>query len=167
MPNKSQSILLAGAAVGVAVLIAKFIPVVGDCLACILFIAAGAVAVWHYTDRHQLTMKGGQGLSLGALAGLAAGVVESVLQLLFVAIGLRPGWLEEMRQSFDQSGLDAAQIDQIMGWLSSPGAYLGIVVIGLTMGAIAGGIGGMIGANIFKRESELFDEGAEPTDVTP
>lgn len=165
MPNKSQSILLAGAAVGVAAIIAAFIPIVGECLACILYVAAGGIAVWHYTDRHQLTMKGGQGLVLGALAGLVAGIVQTVLDQLLVSIGAKPGWREEMQQNFGQSGMDPAQIEQILEWLSSPMAYVGIVLVALVMCSVGGGIGGAIGANVFKRESEYFDEGFESPDT--
>lgn len=158
MPNKSQSVLLAGGAAGIAAILAAFIPTVGDCLACLLYVGAGMAAVWHYTDRHQLTMKGGQGLSLGALAGLAAGVVQTVLDQLLVAMGVKPGWQEEMREGFERSGMDPAQMDQFAEWFSSPLAYLGIIVIGLVLGAIAGGIGGAIGANIFKRESPIHGD---------
>lgn len=161
MPNKSQSIFLAGAAVGVAAVLASLIPTAGDCLACLLYVAAGLVAVWHYTDRHQLTLKGGQGLSLGALAGLVAGSVQTVLDQLFVGIGIKPSWREEMQQGFDQSGMDPAQMDQVMAWFDSPFAFIGIVAIGLVIGAIAGGIGGAIGANVFKNEAGLFDGGDE------
>lgn len=167
MPNKIQSILLAGAAVGVSAVIIGFIPVVGDCVACLLFLAAGVIAVWHYTDRHDLTLKGGQGLVLGAVAGLVAGAVQAVLERVFVGLGLKPGWQEEMQRSFDQSGMDPAQLEQIQGWLSSPGAYIGIAAVALVMCAIAGGIGGVIGANVFKRESDVLGEDPDSVDAAP
>lgn len=163
MPNKSQSVFLAGAAAGVAAVLSGLIPTVGECLACLAYIAAGLVAVWHYTDRHQLTMKGGQGLSLGALAGLVATLVQTVLEQLFVLIGLKPTWLEEMRRGFEQSGLDPAQIDQMQELMSSPFAVVGVILIWLVLGAIAGAMGGVIGANIFKSDTGFFEHGREPT----
>jgi len=153
MPDKSQSILLAGMAGGVAAIIAGLIPTVGDCIGCILFIAAGVLAVWHYTDRHQVTIKGGQGLVLGALAGLVGGIVQSILDQVLMAVGAKPGWREEMRQGFEQSGMDPAQMEQVMEWFSSPVALVAIMLVVLVMCMIAGGIGGAIGANIFKRGS--------------
>ena len=153
MPDKSQSILLGGAAIGIAAAMINLIPTIGGCIACLLYIAAGVVAVWHYTDRHQLTVKGGQGAGLGALAGLVAGAVAFVIQLLFQVIGLTPSWRVQMEQQFERSGMDPAQIEEILQTLSSPLVMVGIILAGLVVDAVLGAIGGAIGASMFKRES--------------
>lgn len=163
MPNRSQSIILAGAAAGVAAVLTGLIPAFGDCLACIILIAAGMLAVWHYTDRHHVTVTGGQGLLLGALAGLIAGGVQTMVAALFTRIGVTPGWQEELRRGFEESGMDPTQIEQIQQMLSSPAAYVGILVFGLFVTAVAGGIGGAIGAAAFKRGDEALEDRRTPS----
>lgn len=157
MPDKSQSILLGGAATGIAAAIINLIPTVGGCIACLLYIVAGIVAVWHYTDRHQVTITGGQGAGLGALAGIVAGAVAAAMQLLFQVIGLAPDWRTAMEQQFDQSGMDPAQMEQMLEWMSSPLFVVAIILIMLIVDAILGAIGGAIGASMFKRESGRAD----------
>lgn len=159
MPNKTQSVLLAGAAIGVAGAILNLIPTAGGCLACIAYLGAGILAVWHYTDRYNRTLKGGRGAGLGALAGLVAAVIGFILQLLFQAIGLAPGWREAMEQQLDQSGMDPAQMEQIIETFSSPLVMTGVVLAGFVVYAIVGGLGGVIGAAIFKRGTDIFEEG--------
>lgn len=153
MPDKSQSIILAGAAVGIGAAILNLVPTVGGCIACLAYLGAGILAVWHYTDRHQLTLKGGQGAGLGALAGVLAGIVAFVLQLLFQTIGLAPDWREAMEEGFANSNMDPAQIDEIMQTMSSPLVMVGLVVVGLILNAVIGAIGGVIGASLFKKDA--------------
>ncbi len=151
MPEKGQSILLGGAAVGIAAAIVNLIPTVGGCISCLLYIAAGIVAVWHYTDRHQLTITGGQGAGIGALAGIVAGVAAGVLGYVFQLIGIAPDWRTAMEQGFDQSGMDPAQMEQMLEWMSSPLFMIGIILVSLIVAAILGAIGGAIGSSLFKR----------------
>lgn len=161
MPNKSQSILLAGAAIGVAAPILGLIPGVGSCLACIAYILAGLLAVWHYTDRHHLTITGGQGAGLGALAGIVAMAIASILGFLFMSIGLTPPWREAFEEQLDASGMDPAQIDQFMEMASSPLFIVGFILLGLVIYAIMGALGGVIGASVFKKGDGFFDERPE------
>lgn len=158
MPNKSQSILLAGAAIGVAAPILGLIPAIGSCLSCIAYLCAGLLAVWHYTDRHNMTLKGGEGAGLGALAGIVAMAVASVLGYLFMAIGLTPPIRQVIEEQLDTSGVDPAQADQIMEMASSPLFIVAFFVVALIIYAILGAIGGVIGANVFKKGNDFFEE---------
>ncbi len=161
MPNKSQSIILAGAAIGVAAAILGLIPAIGSCLSCIAYICAGLLAVWHYTDRHNLTLKGGEGAGLGALAGIVAMAVASILGFLFMAIGLTPPIRQVIEDQLDASGLDPAQAEQIMEMASSPLFIVGIFLVALVIYAILGAIGGVIGASVFKKGNDFFEENPE------
>ncbi len=161
MPDKFQSILLAGIAIGVAASILGLIPFVGSCLACIAYVGAGLLAVWHYTDRHQLTLKGGQGAGIGALAGIVAMVAASAIQLLLMATDLRPSLEQIIADQLDTSGMDPAQVEQIMNMVESPFFIVGIVLVALVIYSILGAIGGAIGASTFKRGGDFFDETAE------
>ena len=161
MPNKSQSILLAGAAIGVTAAILGLIPAIGSCLACVAYICAGVLAVWHYTDRHHLTLKGGQGAGIGALAGIVAMAVASILGFLFMAIGLTPPIRQVIEEQLDASGMDPAQAEQIMEMTSSPLFIVGVFLVALVIYAILGAIGGAIGASVFKKEKDFFEESPE------
>lgn len=161
MPNKSQSILLAGAAIGVAAPILALIPAVGSCFSCIAYVCAGLLAVWHYTDRHNLTLKGGEGAGLGALAGIVAMAVASLLSFLFTAIGLTPPIRQVIEDQLDASGVDPAQAEQIMEMASSPLFIVAFFIVALIIYAILGAIGGVIGANVFKKGSDFFEESRE------
>lgn len=154
MSDKSQSIVLAGVSVGIAAAILNLIPVAGGCLACLVYLGAGVVAVWHYTDRHHVTLKGGEGAGLGALAGILAGAVSFALQWLFQAIGLAPNWRVAMEEQFEQSGMDPAQMEQIIEMLSSPLVMIGIVLGMLIIYAILGALGGVMGASFFKKGAD-------------
>lgn len=163
MSTKSQSIFLAGAAIGVLAAILGLIPAVGGCLACIAYIGAGVLAVWHYTDRHQLTLKGGQGAGMGALAGIVAMAVASILSFLFMAFGLTPPLRQLIEDQLDSSGMDPAQIEQIMEMTSSPLFIIGVFLVALVIYAILGAIGGAIGASVFKKHGtgDFFEENVE------
>lgn len=161
MPTKSQSIVLAGVAIGVAAAILALIPSVGSCLACIAYICAGLLAVWHYTDRHTLTLKGGQGAGLGSLAGIVAVVVAAVLGYLFSFIGLTPPFRQAMEEQLSASGMDPAQMEQFMELMSSPLFFVGMTILGIIIGAIGGAIGGVIGASVFKKGDGFFEESTE------
>lgn len=157
MPDKTPSILLAGIAVGVAATVLNLVPVVGSCLACLAYIGAGLLAVWHYTDRHRITLKGGQGAGIGALAGLVAMVTASLLQFVFMMIGVQPSLREMVSDQLDMSGLDPAQVEQIMNMVESPFFIVGILLVATVIYAILGAIGGAIGASLFKRGGDALD----------
>ncbi len=158
MPDKSQSILLAGAAVGVAATLVSLVPVVGGCVACLIYIGAGVMAVWHYTDRHQLTIGGGQGAGLGALAALVAMVVSGLLSFLFTTIGLTPPLRQVISEQLSTSGLDPAQADQFMEMASSPLFIVGVILFVAVIYALLGALGGAIGASAFKPGGDLRQE---------
>lgn len=158
MPDKTQSILLAGLAIGVAATVLGLVPGVGGCLACATYIGAGMLAVWHYTDRHRLTLQGGQGAGIGALAGVVAMVTASILQFVLMATGVQPSFREAIADQLDASGLDPAQVEQFMSMVESPFFVVGMILVGLVVYAILGAIGGAIGASVFKRGGEVFED---------
>jgi hypothetical protein len=158
MPSKTQSILLAGVAIGVAAALFSLIPMAGSCLACIAYLCAGLLAVWHYTNTHQVTITGGQGAGIGALAGIVAMIVASILGYLFMAIGLAPNWQDMMMQQLEASGMDPEQQEQMAEFFSSPLVWVGFILLGLVLYAIIGAIGGAIGASVFKKGRDTFGE---------
>ncbi len=152
MPNKKESILLVGVITGLVVVLASFIPTAGDIIGCLAYIGAGMLVVWHYVDKHSVTLTGGQGIGLGVLACLAASVTSLVLDAALRALAIKPSWQEEMRQSMEQGGAD---ISQLGGFMTSPGFLVVMIGIGLVLlSVIAGVIGGVIGSKVFKGGEE-------------
>ncbi len=154
MPNKRESILLVGVITGLVVVLASFIPAAGDFIGCLAYIGAGMLVVWHYVDKHSVTLTGGQGIGLGVLTCLAAYVTAFVLDAGLRALAIKPSWQEEMRQGMEQGGADMSQLGGFGEFMTSPG-FLGVMIlVGLVFAVIAGVIGGVIGSKLFKRGEE-------------
>lgn len=154
MPSKTQSILIAGVSMAVVAALVGFFPVVGGCLTCVAVLAAGLIAVWHYTDTYNLTITGGTGAGMGAAAGAVMTVVGILLGLVLAVLGLQPGFGEGRRQALqglEDSGLDPEQLDQFSGIIESAAFPLVIVACTLVVYLILGAIGGAIGAAVFKK----------------
>ena len=163
MSKKTESILLVGVIAGLVGVLASFIPAAGDFIACLAYIGAGMLAVWHYADNNRLTLTGGQGIGLGVLTCIAAYVTGFVLDAALRALAIKPSWQEEMRQGIEQGGADMSQLGGFGEFMTSPG-FLGVMIaIGLVFSVIAGVIGGVIGSKLFKRgeEAEKVQEGSD------
>lgn len=119
------------------------------------------MAVWHYTSTNELTLASGQGAGMGALAGVVASVIGSILQQTFSALGILPDWRDAIVEGLEQSGMDPSQVDQWVETLTSPLAFIGLMLVGILFAAILSAIGGAIGASMFKKggeTAELFVE---------
>ncbi|MEM8488995.1 MAG: hypothetical protein AAF564_25845 [Bacteroidota bacterium] len=155
MPSKTQSIILGGAIVGVLSPLIGLIPVVGGCISCLGYTIAGVVAVWHYTSTHELTIAGGSGAGMGALAGIVTALVGGLVSYVLIALDVAPG-MEQVMEGFAESGaLDDEQLEDIADFIFSPVAYLAFMGVGAIIGAILGAIGGAIGASVFKKGGEF------------
>ena len=154
MSEKNLSILIGGLAGGLlAVLLSLPQNQFLGCLACLSYVGCGLVAVWHYTNTNTLTIAGGEGAGIGALAGVVGGVVSSLLGWFFRMIGLLPGTEEAIQQLEDSGQLD--QMDEntaeMMYQFIEFSTGIGGVVISVIIAVILGVIGGAIGAAVFKK----------------
>ena len=164
MSDKTQSILIGGVA---AAVLATILSLPQNqclgCLVCLCYVGSGLLAVWHYTNTQSLTIKGGEGAGIGALASVVCGVVGGILGFLFRAIGLLPG-VDEIIEQIEESGqfdqLDPDTADMIYSWIEIS-AGIGGLVIGVVFAVILGVIGGAIGAAVFKKGTA-----APPSDVS-
>ena len=120
-------------------------------MACLGDMVAGFVAVWHYANTYELTVPGGHGAGMGALAALVSGIVYSLLTWLFRATGIQPSQMEQQQQMMEWFGMDPAQTEQMAQAAPSPGMMMVYLVIGLLVGAIVGAVGGAVGAAVFKK----------------
>lgn len=155
MPSKTQSILLGGAIVGVLVALLSQIPVVGGCIACLGYAAAGVVGVWHYTNTNELTIASGNGAGMGALAGVVAALIASLIGYVLMTMGLIPDMQQVLEQMSESGQMPDEQLEMMEGIFNSPLFFGGMIVLSTILGAILGAIGGAIGASMFKKGGEL------------
>ena len=153
MPSKTMSALVGGLAGGLLVTVIT-LPQndLLNCLACLMYAGCGLIAVWHYTDTNELTISGGEGVKLGALAGVVGGLVVGILAILFRAIGVLPGAEDIMREMEESGALD--QMGEMADfWISfiEFTAGPGSILIGIPIAAVISLAGGAIGAALFKK----------------
>ena len=159
MSRELQSAALSGVAIGVLATLMALIPTAGGCLACLAYIGAGIMAVWHYSTTNQVNVPSGKGIVLGILAGIAATVVALILSDILRSVGWMPG-LEETIAQMEEAGsldaMDASTRETVLGFVGMMFGFVGKIV-GLLIGALAGLIGGAIGAAMFKDKFEEAD----------
>ena len=162
MPSKTQSILIGALVYAVVGAVMSFIATsggmataaLGGCGACLAAFAGPMVGVWHYVSTNKLTIPAGSGAGLGAVTGLAGGVLAYGLTQLLRVINILPTVAEAaelQRQMMIDMGVDAAEVDAQLAAgsaMSGPVAEIAISVIG---GLIIGAIGGAIAASVFKK----------------
>lgn len=167
MPSKTQSIILGGLILGIAIPFLSLVPILGVCLCCFAYVGAGMFSTWHYTDTYDLTIKGGTGASMGAASGAIAGFAAFIVTMILVGFGLIPG-VEEVIQQLDdpqfreQVGPDAA--DQVIRMVEQ--YYTPIsAVVNVLAGLILGLIGGIIGASVFQQGGDTPTRQADSSHV--
>ncbi len=164
MPNKAESILLVGVIAGLASVLASFIPAAGDFVGCLVPLGAGMLVVWHYTDKHRVTLTSGGGINLGVLTGLATFVTAFVLDIIVRLVGVKPSFQEEVRQGMEQGGADMSQLGGFGEFMMSPAYVVVIAGIGLVLSVLLGLVGGLMGSKMFKR-GEAEGPVDEPADL--
>jgi len=169
MPSKIQSLLIGGllaAVTGVFIAVAGQVsggsdpvnpsPILGGIftfLGCMAAMTSGFIAVWHYTNENELTLTGGQGVGIGALAGIIYGVGALLLSYLMVSIDVLPSPMETLERVRESGAFDAPGAEQAESVMQMMYTW-GIPIITVVMGVIMGLIGGAIGAAVFKRDSD-------------
>ena len=155
MPSKTQSILIGAVVYIVLGLLINFLfqggGMVAGFLACLIPLSSGLVAVWHYTATHNLTIPGGQGAGMGALAGLAGAVVASAIAYALISAGVLPDPIEAARIQMEGQGMSDEQIDSAMAMVERFSNPVIGLAIGAVVGTLLGAISGAIGAVIFKK----------------
>ncbi len=169
MPSKTQSILIGGLIAAVTATILQVaghlsgasnptdtqpvLNIIFGLLGCMIMLTSGLVAVWHYATENELTLTGGQGVGIGALAGIVYAAAGLALGWLLILIDILPSpqeTLDILRDAgtFDAPGAEQAEsITQMMMTWGTP-------VIAVVGGVLMGLIGGAIGAALFKRGEE-------------
>jgi hypothetical protein len=122
-------------------------------------IFSGGAAVWFYIIRHQVPLRSGQAFMLGALVGLAGGILSVGIEYFLLKVfGYRPG-LESLRLLVDwgssMSPADAPTFRQLLAMVTAPVeiTVMDLVVSMLLTGAVYApfaGVGGRISVLVLK-----------------
>ncbi len=124
-------------------------------LCCLAAISGPAVAVWHYTSTHDLTIPAGTGAGLGAAAIVAGGLVSLAITKALQMANVYPSDAEIMDRQRDQliaQGLEPEMIEQSMK-MGEMMQGVGGALINIVIAALIGAIAGAIAASVFKRGS--------------
>ena len=120
------------------------------CLGCLIWMTSGLVAVLHYTREHEVTLSRGEGVRVGALAGVVGILAAFLMVRALTMLGVLPTVEDVIGQMAENPALQEADLadmaqfyELIMGW--------GGLVVGLIFGPLLGLLGGMIGAAWFKK----------------
>ena len=151
MTNKLKPVLIAGAALGLLLVITVLIAVVpflkiAGCCNCLWPIAGGVLATMLYVKGSPTPATILDGAVLGALAGVIGG-------LIYLVIGLPI--------SYVLSGVDAmdAQIRQLNPEFPLSGIVVMVVggIVGFVIFVVLATIGGLIGVPIFEKRKAAVD----------
>lgn len=123
-------------------------------VSCLLSISVGLLATWHYTNTYELTIPGGTGAAMGALAGLVAGAVSSLKAIFDFVSGRSAAMQEEVIRNLEAQGVNPDQMGPWLEFGTSPTWVATSVLMAIVISAILGAAGGAIGASLFKRGGE-------------
>ena len=160
MPSKQQSIILGG--IVVTILSTSYLGLI-NMFCCLGVLLGSMVAVWHYTETYEITLKSGDGAKMGALAAIFGLVVAGILNYILIAVfDIRhdQAIAQYMLDLFGDN-MPAEQYDQTIAEMNAPLTIrkaLNGMLMGLALFPAFGAIGGILGAKMFKKG------GDEPTE---
>lgn len=150
-PSMLRPALLGGAVAGIL----SGIPFL-NCLCCFWIIGGAMLAAYLLAKESAVSLTAGDGAVVGALAGLSAAVVDSLISL-----PLRGLNLAVMRRMIDRLSEFADEmpsgweswIDRSAGGFSVTMFFLGLFLSAVIFAAV-GALGGVIGASLFGRKPQ-------------
>ena len=147
--------LIGGASLGVA----SAIPPVNfiNCACCALVIGGGVLASYlYFKDAEPTTEKPyGEGITLGALAGIVGALVSTVISIPVSLLGFGIGSMGMFSEALENADLPP-EVADMLATIGSGGFAIGALLIGLVfslvINVIFAGIGGAIGVAIFVKK---------------
>jgi hypothetical protein len=136
---KTRNLLLASLIGGAVSLILTNVPVINlvNCLLCAGFWAGPLFAVWIY-KRQTGSVTLGQGVAIGALAGVWSGVIGLLLSLVNLA------GIQAVMDSLAVLAPEGTDLGESLGTVESTLLNLGGVAFEIGIGAVGGLIGGAL-----------------------
>lgn len=165
MPDNKQSIILGGLVTGL--LSTSYLGYI-NFICCLGILAGALVAVWHYTDTHELTIPTGKGATMGIMAALFGLLISTVLNYVLVKAGINheTAFTEFILNMFGDS-MPPEQVEAMEAQMEQEKTalqYLLGIGGGVIVSSIFGAIGGSIGAKMFKKggdepmDSDIIEE---------
>lgn len=153
MNDKIKPALIGGGSLGVA----NSIPLVNllNCACCALVIGGGVLAAHLYFKDTPPTAERpfGDGIMLGALAGVFGAIVSTIISIPMTLLGL--GSMDFMNDILENADLPPEMADMLSS-MGGDGLAMGVLLVGLMFNlviyAIFAGIGGAIGVAIFVKK---------------
>ena len=150
-PRVLTPALIGGAAAGIL----SGLPFL-NCLCCFWIIGGSMLAAYLLAKESPVSLKAGDGALVGALAGISAAVVDSLIGIPLAGIKLAV-----MRRMFERMAEFANEMPSGWeAWLDRSGAGFSVALffIGLFLTAAifaaVGALGGIIGASLFGRKPQ-------------
>jgi hypothetical protein len=159
-PNMFIPALVGGALAGVL----SGIPIV-NCLCCLWIIGGGMLAAHLLVKDSATPMGAGEGAIVGALSGIVAAVVDTLVSIPFQAMSSEfirrmmeriAEYADEMPEGWEQ------WLERGMGEISAPWFLLGFLITVVIFSAF-GALGGIIGMSLFGKKRA--PSGSETIDV--
>lgn len=144
MSLNNRSMWIAAGIAGVLMAVLSSIPILNflNCVLCAWLWGGGIFAVWYYKRTEPGVLSSGQGVMLGAAAGLVGGIIAGILNLVFRSAGLA-AMLASQAANMGEAG------NQLRELAASGAVSILGVLFGLVLYVLFGGIGGLIGAAVF------------------
>lgn len=136
---------------GIVIAAVANIPVLNfvNCLLCIGYWAGAILAVWLY-KRFEGTLTLGQGVAVGAVAGLWSGLINFVIGLLSAA------GIATIISAIDQV-IPAETLDLDGDFIASMAVLINVFLV--LFNIFLGTIGGLVGGAIFQTKPQVSDTG--------
>ena len=152
-PEYLRPALVAGAVAGLL----SGLPLIGagNCLCCLWIVGGAAIAAKLLAARTPGLLTGGDGAIVGALTGIVAAVVDTLIKMPFQRYNLELA--RRVLDRFSEYGTDFSS--SLEGWLDvgsgalSPGWMLLGLFVSAAIYAIMGTLGGIIGVSLFAKKA--------------
>jgi len=149
-PNFFKPAFMAGALAGLL----SGLPLlsIGNCVCCLWIVGGAALSVRWLAKDSPVRLTPGDGALAGALTGIVAAIVQSVISLPFRSFD--PEQMQQVMDWLGRMGLAtpagvADQAARMSARFQSPGWFLLFLLVGAVMLAIIGALGGLLGYSLF------------------
>ncbi len=129
-------------------------------LVCLIGAFGGMLAVWHYTNEHDVSLKLGKGALVGLYTGIAVAVITVILNQLwqFIDPDMTQKLIDSTIANFEAADLPDAQkqqmIDSTVQGMRDQNSIGKQLLYNLPMYGILNVLTGMIGAKVFGSSEE-------------